>query len=338
MAFRPEKLPDFLEATYRLDADDQTWLADVLEGARAVWGRGGPAHGAICDASDPNAFRVERVHVIDFPRGGVELLEETLDLFTPAYVARTFRSIMATTTRKVSLPELGPLFEGMGRLGFPDGFGVNGFEPTGPLVFLSFWMPASAEPPAAERAIYRRMAHHLAAAHRYRRRLRAGHAGQSRRDPTEGAEAILDARRRVVHAVGEAATRAGRDVLITASRARDLAHSTKGGAREGLRRWSPLVSARWTLVDSFESSGARYVVARENQTQVRGLAALSDRERQVVACLAIGQSTKEIAYALGISGATVRVLIVRATGKMGVGSRAALLDHPEVRTAFTRAP
>ena len=89
---------------------------------------------------------------------------------------------------------------------------------------------------------------------------------------------------------------------------------------------------------AFERDGTRYVVARENQTAVRGLQDLSDRERQAVAYLAVGQSTKETAYALGISDATVRVLLARAATKLGVGSRAALLAHPAVRAISPRPP
>jgi DNA-binding CsgD family transcriptional regulator len=73
------------------------------------------------------------------------------------------------------------------------------------------------------------------------------------------------------------------------------------------------------------------VVARENQPELRGLAALSTRERQVVAYLALGQSTKETAYALGISDVTVRVLVRRASTKLGVSSRDSLIAHHEVR-------
>jgi DNA-binding CsgD family transcriptional regulator len=51
----------------------------------------------------------------------------------------------------------------------------------------------------------------------------------------------------------------------------------------------------------------------------------------VVSYLALGQSTKETAYALGISDATVRVLLRRAASKLGTASRVELFNHPEVR-------
>jgi DNA-binding CsgD family transcriptional regulator len=275
---------------------------------------------------------MEQMHVIDMPEAALGLLRDSVALFTPTYLARTFLSVGVSLGRKLSMPEMRAMFDGLDELGFPDSFGVRGLDPTGLMVFLGFLMSSAGDPPPAEKDVYRRMAHHLGVAHRYRRRLRASQPGRAAPDPSQGAEAILDARRRVVDAVGPAKTKAVRQALVTAAKARDLAHTTKASAREGLRRWSPLTSARWTLVDSFERSGARYVVARENLAAVRGLTLLTDRERQVVALLAIGTSTKAIAYALGISDTTVRVLIARAATKLGVDSRAALLDHPEVAT------
>jgi DNA-binding NarL/FixJ family response regulator len=86
------------------------------------------------------------------------------------------------------------------------------------------------------------------------------------------------------------------------------------------------VEARWTLVDAYERDGKRFIVARENEAEVGGLASLSNRERQIVAFLALGSTTKEIAYQLGISDSTTRVLLSRATTKLRVRSRQELID------------
>jgi DNA-binding CsgD family transcriptional regulator len=59
--------------------------------------------------------------------------------------------------------------------------------------------------------------------------------------------------------------------------------------------------------------------------RTRGLAGLTSRERQVVALLRLSRSTKEIAYQLGIADSTARVLLSRASAKMGVRSRAELV-------------
>jgi DNA-binding NarL/FixJ family response regulator len=75
---------------------------------------------------------------------------------------------------------------------------------------------------------------------------------------------------------------------------------------------------------------APHLVAAEAHLAIGSLEILTGRERQVVTCLALGHSTKEVAFALGIADATVRVLLARAAGKLGVRSREALLLHPAV--------
>jgi DNA-binding CsgD family transcriptional regulator len=87
-------------------------------------------------------------------------------------------------------------------------------------------------------------------------------------------------------------------------------------------------SARLTLVDTFEESGQRYVVAQESA--VGGVATLTGRERQIVARAMLGYTNKQIAYDLGISDATVRVLMARAAGRLGVRTRRELLAHPSL--------
>jgi DNA-binding CsgD family transcriptional regulator len=74
-----------------------------------------------------------------------------------------------------------------------------------------------------------------------------------------------------------------------------------------------------------------HIVLRETHLPAPGLEILTVRERQVVACLASGHSTKEVAFALGIADATVRVLLARAANKFGVHSRQELLVHPAVQ-------
>jgi DNA-binding CsgD family transcriptional regulator len=54
--------------------------------------------------------------------------------------------------------------------------------------------------------------------------------------------------------------------------------------------------------------------------------ALTDRERQVVVLLALGRTSKEIAYALGISDSTARVLLARAKIRLGVRTRDELVS------------
>jgi len=328
--FRAEKIGAFLDAAYSLEGDDEAWLAEVMRTARAVWGRGGPAHGTIYDASDPAAFRVPVVHFIDCPRPTVDVLMDGLALITPALVRRTFHRISAGCFSGLRLRELEPMVDGMSAFGYHNALNINGVDPSGLGVYFALWAEDPDSVPRDELAIYRRLGHHLGAAYRCRRRLRDRQVAAEIIDATVGAEAIIDARQRVLYAAGEARTAAAQSALQETAAARDDVRRRRGDVACGLARWRPLTGTRWTLIDAVDRGGTRYVVARENRAEVGGLAALSDRERQVVAYLAVGQSTKETAYALGIADVTVRVLLRRAAGKLGVPSREALLAHPEV--------
>jgi DNA-binding CsgD family transcriptional regulator len=334
--FQPERIGAFLETAYNPDGDDDSWLKGVMRAARAVWGRGGPAHGGIYDASDPDRFRVSAVHFIDCPEERLGVLRDGLALITAPLVRRTFMRVSAQRNGALHMPEMDTMLRGMARLGFLDALNVNGLDPSRRGVYFALWRRDRSSLPRGELATYRRMAHHLGAAYRLRRRLREQRSPGQTVDAADGAEAILDARRRVLHAVGPARDGRAQSKLIEMAAARERARRGRD-APAALEEWRPLAGARWTLVDSFDRNGTRYVVARENRSDFGGLASLTGRERQVVAYLALGQSTKETAYALGISDATVRVLIRRAAVKLGVTSRDSLIAHPEVRQMNPRS-
>jgi DNA-binding CsgD family transcriptional regulator len=69
-----------------------------------------------------------------------------------------------------------------------------------------------------------------------------------------------------------------------------------------------------------------------------GLGLLTQREQQVVLGAASGKSTKEIAFELGISASTARVLLGRACWRLGVRSRAQLLTLPSVKALADLQP
>jgi ATP/maltotriose-dependent transcriptional regulator MalT len=221
------------------------------------------------------------------------------------------------------MPYLEPVLKDRERNGWGDFFYLNGLDPSGIGCLLTL---GCREPEfrlsADESAVFRRLAAHLGAAFRCRRRLGpAARTGQ-------GAEAVLDPSGRVIHAEG--AARSEHRWLASKVSAMDAARSEskRSDGLGALERWRPLNYARWTLVDSFEEGGRRYVVARENQAEAARFCDLTDRERQVVVHASLGMSNKQIAYALGISDATVRVLMARAARRFGVHSRKELLAHP----------
>src|SRR5262249_19060843 len=91
------------------------------------------------------------------------------------------------------------------------------------------------------------------------------------------------------------------------------------GARDARR------AARWTLVDEFDCLGRRYVLARRNDPRVAAPTALTPREQQAVGWARLGHSNKLIAYEMGISASTVRVLLHRAAARLGVRTREELI-------------
>jgi DNA-binding CsgD family transcriptional regulator len=119
-----------------------------------------------------------------------------------------------------------------------------------------------------------------------------------------------------------------KEVLRAAARAID-------GARLRMRRedpdgafdlWKALVAGRWSLVDSFESDGRRYLLARRNDPRAPARAPLTEREAQVAVHAALGHSNKRIGYEVGLSTSTVGAHLAAAQRKLGVRSRLELVE------------
>lgn len=326
------KLVAFLEAAYALEQSDEDWLAQVT---RAFGALGGPGHnymGLFYDASNVADLKTWNVVRLQDPPPE---LEQTWNVFRamsdPAFVRSTFRSLLVGSARKSAAAYLGPLLEERARNGHGDFLYLNSLDPSGlGCVLTQGTREHELTPTPREGIILRRLATHLSSAFRARRRLAAAANGAAK--PVEaGAEAILSADHRVLHAEGPARGEAARKRLERASANIDAARRKRNDGVHSLNRWHPLTAARWTLVDAFEENGRRYVVARENQAESQTFIALTDRERQIVVHAALGLSNKQIAYALGISDATVRVLMARAANRLGAHSRKELLEHDALR-------
>ena len=132
----------------------------------------------------------------------------------------------------------------------------------------------------------------------------------------------------VEHAKGAAKLRDARAALMEAAarieRLRGPVH--RRDPHRAVARWKALVDARWSLVDYFEQDGKRYVLAERNDQDAAPFVLLTPRERQVVSLAAVGHANKMIGYELGISVSTAGVLLSRAAKKLGVRSRAALVE------------
>lgn len=333
-------LVELLEAIYALELSDESWLDQTLAATRRLCG---PEHtylGYFYDASSPDGFRPWNVRSLDLPTEVDESFRAAQLEIGPELLMATLGSQHVGSIRRTGMPYVAPLLSARERVGWGDIFSVNGLDPSGIGCLVTIGTrEREFAPPARELGIYGRIAHHVATAFRCRRRLGISRVPRAAAGESENTrpDAVLDVEGRVVHAEGEAAGKTARERLRDAALSiRRLRTEDRGAGRTALDVWRPLVRARWTLVDSFEENGRRYVVAHENRALSAYTDLLTDRERQVVSEAALGFSNKEIAYALGISDSTVRVLIARAAARLGVRSRSELLSHPSVRELLAK--
>jgi DNA-binding CsgD family transcriptional regulator len=330
---RSGALLDFLEALYRWDASAEDWLRSLCAPLLAMVPAGLWAQLYEYDVSD-SAFQRGALVTHRAPPSISEHFRRYSAHLTPEAIARWYRASWVTTVRSYPYRSTGEGTDALAELeretGTADVLVVNGLDASGRSATLNVGISEVRRLSENDLRLLRRVASHLAAAARVRRRIMADTPSPT--EPTAGAAAVFSAEDggRLLHAEVGADGREQREWLTEAVRRRE---STRADKQRGqpLAAWQPLVDTRWTLVDTYESNGARYIVARENRAEVRSLDALSERERQVVAGLALGQSTKEIAYGLGIDASTVRVLLQRAATKLAVTGRDGLLDHPAVQ-------
>lgn len=336
MRLRSEaRLVDFLEAIYALERNDEEWLTLTLGALSGVCGEEHKYLGFFYDASNVeglrtwNQCRLEQDLTPDlFWTWGT-----FLDIASPAFVRSTLRSLLFGSARKSAFEYVQPLLDVRERCGHGDFLYLNALDPSGLGCVLTVGLREREYTLDAKAAsLFKRMASHLGAAYRCRRKL-----GPARPcgldDYGSRAEAILDASGRFVHAEEPARAKSSREQIRNAVLAIESARSEseRPRGRRALEGWHPLTAARWTLVDNFQECGRRYIVACENQVDARGFDSLTDRERQIVVHAALGLTNKEIAYTLGVSHVTVRVLIARAARRLGVYRREDLLAHPSLR-------
>jgi DNA-binding CsgD family transcriptional regulator len=194
----------------------------------------------------------------------------------------------------------------------PDSLGVVAGNVSGHgCIFFTGVVAASRLAPR-DKALWSRIAVHLATGYRL---------ALQRETPTD---AVLSPAGKLLHLESGVDAHQGAS-LSTATRAIDRARSKlrRTDPERALALWKGLVEGQWSLVDQFDHDGRRYVLAKRNTPAARPWRLLTDREAQVVAHAAEGQTHKLIAYQLGISTGTVALDLARARAKVSARS---LLD------------
>ncbi|MBC8070816.1 MAG: hypothetical protein IAG13_20990 [Deltaproteobacteria bacterium] len=326
-----------VEAAYRIDVDEDSWLDGIMEASRPTLDEGFGAAALLYDASSLAAFDVRRLMLrwapermepgrclalFENPRLGPDTLAETFGKITYGLVSESFGRTFPA------------VLDACAAAGIQDMVAVNAIDGSLQGAFLVGHVPNRRRLSRHGRAMWTRVASHLASGYRLRRAT-----GGAPEPPT--VEAVLRPSGQLDHACGPAKEVEARHSLRASVKRLEQARGKmrRDEPEQAISAWSGLIDARWSLVDRFESDGRRYIVAHSNDSPTPPWKSLSPRERQVAAHVSLGHSDKHVAYELGLAPSTVRVLLMRAVRKLGVKSRAELtgLFRHEVRAGAAPA-
>jgi len=94
----------------------------------------------------------------------------------------------------------------------------------------------------------------------------------------------------------------------------------ESGAEAAREVWRALVAGRWSVVDHCDRAGRRYLLAVANLPKDQDASALTAREVQILARVALRHSLKVVSYELGLSHSTVSGQLQSALRKLRLGS------------------
>lgn len=303
---------DIIEASYRIDRDESDWLQGVLAATQPKLDHGRGIYAITYDFAANRGPTVRHMASIELPEGTTTL---------PEILGRCQHGTLeAATMCGTASHTMGPGFEALTGVdkfehrGVKDTLGINVRDPSSFGCLLAGLLPEADSLSRAETSRWKKITAHIAAGYRLQR------ARQAAPIKPVAVDAIVSVDGKIEHAEGDAKDKRAREELraavldIEASRRKNLDTDDVVEMRKGL------ISARWTLLEQFETGGHRYFVARENAA-IQQAPTLTDRERQVLGYAALGHSDKLIAYDLGVAWSTVRVLIARAGAKLGTKKR-----------------
>ena len=314
-----------IEAAYRTDLTTEQWLTELASISMRYWRAEASAlagHAITYHVTDDDAVVVDGSIMVGGSPEYEEFSKGVSQNLPPDYVRQTFMRLptaMATTSGDAATRgRTRAMFASIhGAQGVRDLFIVNGLDPTRHGIYVNASVAEDVTLSRRQVATWTRVAAHLAAGYRLRRTPQ----------PVEG-EAIITPSGRVEHAEEPAKSPLALKQLHEAAIAIDRARTKRQRADDfaATELWHALVAGRWTLVDWVDRDGRRFYVARQNDPHVAKHHALSMRERQVIGYAVLGHSNKLIAYELGVSPSTVANHLATAAAKLGIRSRAALVQ------------
>jgi len=311
-----------VEAGYCAEADEEAWIAGILDAVEPFAVRGGALAAYRLRFESSDSFAVTSLVV----RGDRGLL--------PPVTAGTLNALPPPLLRATHppSPRLLSSRKDLGRLLAGGGSSPAAVDALlgGPLPFMEtaicgdrsdvLALVLCAPDPAARAAVrgrhlLERVIAHLGAAVRLRSTV-----------DRDDVDAWLTPSGCVLDARGPASPREERESLAWAVQQAERARGSlrRSAPEEALEIWRGLVLARWSIVDTVERDGRRLLLARRNEPDVPRRGSLSGMERTVAFFAANAHSHKQMAYALGISPSLVGRHLRSAMLKLGVRSRAEL--------------
>lgn len=317
-----------LERAYLPIADEREWLAGILEGAQEAFDGhiACLAFTATVGGDEEIAFRsiVGDDSMAEAMLWMADYAQSTNPMILQTFFSRpvgSVRKMLAQYDREGVLSKVADSAADK-----RDSVAAQGLEVTGELCSVSWLHPTDRPLAPHVRKTLGRLASHLSAAYRLRRRA------QTRHDAViaEGGE---------VCGAEESVDDSGLHSLRHAALAIDRARRETGSNPDvAVGYWKALVEGRWTLVERFEADGRRLLFARPNAPPTLACHALDALEQQVVSLTVLGRSSKLIAYELGIHSSTVSRVMVNALGKLGVHSRSELCELYGVLVGHAESP
>jgi DNA-binding CsgD family transcriptional regulator len=314
-----------VETAYRLDLDDDEWIAEMARiGCTTLGADGMPVHGAIVRSHD-RGFEFLKRFVEPYDRDFLRSVDKLEALVPRRINAVKYRRTCCQTATELAVEHHAPallstvlLKRHLRRWGVADVVQVQGAGLDNVTVGFTAALREASRVPSRLRHTWELVATHMAAGFRLRRAL------SERRRALDQADAIFDHNGRTVHAQGVAAEPAYQEVLREAALSVDRARSRdcRDDPERALTLWQGLFEGRWSVLEVFDTDGRAFMVACENDPAIAASRALTRRERQIAELAARGHSDKLIAYTLGLSASTVvRTHLARALAKLGATNR-----------------
>jgi DNA-binding CsgD family transcriptional regulator len=325
---------DLIEAAYDLDKLDGDWLPNLIQAGAPILDQGLGVVGfefVRAPGGGAGEARLENMRLERLPEDFLQRFEAARQFVSAACFREITKVGFAGTWSEVTrdYPDDRHLF--LDALGYPDLLGITAVDPNGVGVQFVAPMPKNTKLTPKARERWKMLGAHIASAFRLRQALIGAH-GPPEDNPTglpRDAEAIFDASGfRIVDSVGQAKNKSAADILREAARNVDRARGDlrREDPQQALKVWTALVRGRWSMLDWFDTDGRRFVLALPNAPKLTDPRGLTDQESQVVSFVLHGETSKMIAYRVGLSAPRVSGLLKSAMRKLGVTSRTQLVE------------